>query len=202
MPSARQAVLEALSAEIARRTRWDEQPALYTLHLTRSHATLRQLPIHPAAWATGAPAEVLAEIAADLAGAPHAPAFLARPDLHGAAFFAEAWAVDGPEQTQRAVALGSAARSPDRVETRQLWAVDRARTTYEAWQARGRDQVNTAVRTAPGPVAAGTIPEALDSLVRTALGVTLPKRLPPPAFRPRRRPPGPEPGGAGPQASP
>jgi hypothetical protein len=191
--TAQQAVIRALRAEIAGRVRWDEPPAVYTLRLARGHAELRQIPIPAALWSTGQPADVLAAVAALVTVSP--PSGLLVPaDLHGAAFFCESWRVDGEEETRQALMLGGASRSPHRAESRELCAVDRAGTTYEAWQIRGHRAVHGAVHAGvSGLVADGAVPDALDALVRAMLDVTLPTRDPPPALR-KRRPPGTVPG--------
>jgi hypothetical protein len=73
--------------------------------------------------------------------------------LYGAAFRTEAWMIKAPEGDEAAmrkmIADGNArrvSRRPDRIEVRQIWAVDRARTTYMASQERGSSDVVTDVR--------------------------------------------------------
>jgi hypothetical protein len=105
--------------------------------------------------------------------------------LHGAAFRCEAWAVAGGKPgTERAseVMAASMARKlhlhPDRVESRCVYAVDRAGTTYSVMQARGEDEVKRAVSyRKPGRAeVSGIIPCALDRIVTAVLGVDLPAR--------------------------
>lgn len=66
---------------------------------------------------------------------------------------------------------------PDRVEVRQIWAVDRARTTYMASQERGSGEVRTDIRRpAAGMDHVGDIFTGLDGIVSAFLGVTMPGR--------------------------
>jgi hypothetical protein len=105
--------------------------------------------------------------------------------LHGAAFRCEAWAVDagkpGTERYSETTAASMARQlhvHPDRVESRCMYAVDRAGITYSAMQARGEAEVKRSVTyPKPGkPGFSGIIPNALDRLVTALLGVELPAR--------------------------
>jgi hypothetical protein len=124
----------------------------------------------------------LADGAGELSGllSPVAP-----EGLHGAAFRCEAWAVTGGRpgsKREREVTAASKARRlhvhPDRVESRCMYAVDRAGNTYAAMQARGEAEVRQSVSyRKPGrPDFDGIIPDALDRLVMAVLGVDLPSR--------------------------
>lgn len=67
---------------------------------------------------------------------------------------------------------------PDRVEVRSIWAVDRAGISYDATVERGAGEVRRTARwPKPGSLAVtGAVPDALDRLVTTLLGVQMPAR--------------------------
>lgn len=67
---------------------------------------------------------------------------------------------------------------PDRVETRSIWAVDRAGITYDVTIERITGQVRRQARwPKPGvPAITGAVPDALDKLVTALLGVPMPAR--------------------------
>jgi len=105
--------------------------------------------------------------------------------LHGAGFRCEAWAVTGAKAgTRREREVTAAARArrlhvhPDRIESRCMYAVDRAGITYSAMQARGESEVKRSVSypRAGEPGFSGIIPDALDRLVMGLLGVELAAR--------------------------
>ena len=140
------AIAATLAAEIRARLAWDEAPALYTLYVEGGRPRLRQIPVPDHMWA-GAPAQVLLAMADGMAGFAPLLRSAAGPGLYGAAFRCEAWGVQAPqgdsEALRQMVADANARRvhaRPDRVEVRQLWAVDRARVTYMASQERGSDR--------------------------------------------------------------
>jgi len=104
--------------------------------------------------------------------------------LYGAAFRCEAWGITAPAGDEAAIREmiedGNARRvseRPDRVEVRQIWAVDRARTTYMASRERGSGTVRTDVRRPdPGNDHVGDIFDGLDRIVSAFLGVSMPGR--------------------------
>lgn len=179
------AVMDTLAAEVKGCTGGDEPPALFFLYLEGGECRASALPLPDEIWAMDAPPRVLARLAD---GSGEFSGFLqaAAPEgLHGAAFRCEAWAVDaGKPGTGRRSEVSAAAMSrrlhvhPDRVESRCMYAVDRAGTTYSAMLARGCDEVKRSVSyRKPGrPDFAGIIPSALDRLVTSLLGVNLPAR--------------------------
>jgi hypothetical protein len=178
-------VMGALVAEVEGRAGWDEAPALYFLYLKAGECHARQVPVPDAIWGIDAPPRVLARLA-DGAGEFSGLLRSAAPEgLHGAAFRCEAWAVAGGKpgtDREREVTAASRARRlhvhPDRVESRCMYAVDRAGITYSAMQARGEAEVQRSVSyPRPGRADfAGIIPEALDRLVMSLLGVELAAR--------------------------
>ena len=178
-------VMDALVAEVKSRTEWDEAPALFFLYLEGGRCRPSPLPLPGEIWAMDAPPRVLARLAGgsrEFSGLLQAAA----PEgLFGAAFRCEAWAVTGGKpgsERDREVTAASRARRlhvhPDRVESRCMYAVDRAGTTYAAMVARGEARVKRSVSyRKPGrPDFAGIIPDALDRLVTAVLGVELPAR--------------------------
>jgi hypothetical protein len=177
------AIAATLGAEIRKRREWDEAPALYTLYVEGGRPRLGQIPVPGRMWA-GPPAQILLAMADGMAEFAPLLQSAAGPGLYGAAFRCEAWGVQAPQGDREAlrqmIADGNGRRistRPDRVEVRQLWAVDRARTTYMASQERGSDEVVTDFRQPdPGMDHTGDIFTALDGLVSAFLGVTLPGR--------------------------
>ena len=178
------AIAEHLAAEIRRRREWDEAPCLYTLYVEGGQPSLGIIPLPDEIWASGPPAQVLLTIAELAAGDARLFQAVAPAGLYGAAFRCEAWGIHAPAGDDAAlrkmVEDGNARRvheRPDRVEVRQIWAVDRARTTYMASQERGSGEVLTDIRRPePGMDHTGDIFEGLDRLVSAFLGVTLPAR--------------------------
>ena len=179
------AIAEHLAAEIRRRREWDEAPCLHTLYVEGGQPRLGQIPLPDALWASGPPARVLLALA-DLGARSNAQLLqsAAPAGLYGLAFRCEAWGITAPqgdEEAVRQMAEDANARRvwqrPDRIEVRQIWAVDRARTTYMASQERGSGDVLTDIRRPePGMDHTGDIFEGLDRLVSAFLGVTLPAR--------------------------
>ncbi len=179
-----EAIADALVAEIKSRTEWDEAPALYTFYVESGRCRLAQIPLPEMVWSLAAPPAVLASFAD--AGLDEAVTLqaVAPPGLYGAAFRCEAWEVDGgkpgTEQRRQALADSKARRlntRPDRVEVRSIYGVDRAGVTYSAVQRRGETGVRRSIAyPKPGHGFAGTIPNALDRLVTSFLGVSMPAR--------------------------
>ncbi len=186
------AIAAELAAELRRRREWDEPPCVYTVHVDRGRCRLMPVWVPDRIWMTGPPGEILARMAKagmNIAGPLQS---MATPDLYGAAFRCEMWQVHAALGDQGAVRKlvedGNARRiwsRPDRIEVRQLCAVDRTRITYLATQPRGGDAGTVIQRPEPGLDHAGVIPEALDQLVSAFLGVTLPERIPHPDFTER-----------------
>lgn len=185
MGRAAERILDAMEAEIRSRTQWDEAPALFTMYLKAGECRLRQLPVPEPFWSADAPPRVLARIADCLGEFTWLLQSAAPEGLHGAAFRCEAWAVDaGLPGTERRSEVSAASMAkqlhvhPDRVESRCLYAVDRAGITYSALQARGDAEVRRGVSyPKPGKASvSGIIPTALDRLVTAFLGVEIPTR--------------------------
>jgi hypothetical protein len=178
------AIAEHLAAEIRRRREWDEPPALHTLYVEGGQPRLGQIPLPDAVWASGPPSQVLLALA-DL-GPDYARMLqsAAPAGLYGLAFRCEVWGISAPAGDEAAlrkmVEDGNARRvheRPDRVELRQIWAVDRARTTYMAMQERGKTEVRTDIRPPrPGNDHVGDVFDGLDRLVSAFLGVAVPGR--------------------------
>jgi hypothetical protein len=178
------AVTAALAAEVSSRTEWDERPGLYFIRYSGGECSLRRFPLPDAIWASGPPAEILAAIADGLGlfGAPLRAA--TPPDLHDAAFYCEVWMATARHGTAEAddllgrarAAGGKVSQLADRVEARNLHAVDRAGITYAAIRQRGGG-VQTGVSYPKAAVPfTGAIPRALDKLVTALLAVDLPER--------------------------
>ena len=179
-----EAIADALVAEIKSRTEWDEAPALYTFYVENGQCRLAQIPVPEMLWSINEPPIVLASLAdAGLDGASLLQS-AAPAGLYGAAFRCEAWEVDGgkpgTEQRRQALADSKARRlkdRPDRFEIRSIYGVDRAGITYAAAQRRGETDVRRSIAyPKPGHGFAGTIPNALDRLVTSFLGVSMPAR--------------------------
>jgi hypothetical protein len=169
MTATRQAITEALRTELASRALREEPPAIYALWLAGGRARLQQIPLDHELWAADTPPQILAAFA-DTFTEVHTPGPV-RPGLHGAAFFD-----DGQREPSRhAQAPGTSGHSPRQAVSPELWAVDRAGTTYRAWLDQASHTICAAVLDhAHRTAAASTITEALDTLVTTMLGVTLP----------------------------
>jgi hypothetical protein len=131
------------------------------------------------------PPRVLSRIAGGLGDFSWLLQASAPEGLHGAAFRCESWAVDaGMPGTERRSEVSAASMGrklhehPDRVESRCVYAVDRAGTTYSVIQGRGQDEIrrHVAYRKPGRPEVSGIIPDALDKLVTALLGVEMPAR--------------------------
>jgi hypothetical protein len=178
-------VMAAVAAEVRGRTEWDEAPGLYFMYLSGGGCVLRPLPVPDGIWARDRPPRVLSAMASGLGDFSGLLQRVAPEGLHGAAFRCEAWCVTGGKPgSARAAEVTAASRArllhlhPDRVEARNMFAVDRAGITYSAMQARGDAEVRTQVHypRPGGPAITGTIPAALDRLVTALLGVSIPAR--------------------------
>ena len=178
------AIADALVAEVKSRTEWDEAPALYTFYVESGRCRLAQIPLPEMVWAMDEPARVLASFAS--AGLDEAVTLqaVAPPGLYGAAFRCEAWEVNGgkpgTDQRRQALADSKARRlkdRPDRLEIRTIYGVDRGGVTYAAVQRRGETDVRRSIAyPKPGHWFAGTVPNALDRMVTSFLGVSMPAR--------------------------
>jgi hypothetical protein len=178
-------ILAALAAEVSARTEWDEPPALYFLYVEGGKARISQAAVPEFLWSADAPPRVLARIADSLGEFSGLLSAVAPEGLHGAAFRCEAWVVDaGKPGTERRSEVSIEAmakrldRHPDRVESRCMYAVDRAGATYSAVQAKGSAEVKRSVsyRKPGNPDFSGIIPDALDRFVTAMLGVEMPGR--------------------------
>lgn len=188
MPRIPDLIAGALVAEVKSRRKWDEPPSLYTMRVGAGRCELAQIPIPNAMWTMDRPPMILARMAAAVEDGPFGDLLrsAAPPDLYGCAFRCEAWQViSGPGDSPRAREMHEAARAkklyrhPDRVEVRQMMAVDRGGATYSVTQERGSTEVQHLV-SYPSPdddaQFAGLIAESLDGLVRGMLSVGLPAR--------------------------
>lgn len=179
MSKLRDAILAAAVAELEARIAWDEPPALYFIYLNDGSPRFSELLLPDEIWEADRPPQVLARMAAS-AGRhsdflrPHVP-----PSLIGVAFRFEGWQVvverDASEEAIARADLDARRHQihqrPDRVEVRCIEAVDRAGTVYSAMFRRdGAKDLHTSEKTT------GTVPQALDSLLMSLLGVTLPGR--------------------------
>jgi hypothetical protein len=186
MSRVQDAIGDALVAELASRTAWDERPEVLTVYYSGGRCRLGRLTVPDEIWHAAPPAEVLAGLAA----ASESPAAdllreVVPEGLHGMAFFTEIWMASAPTGTAAAEDLVKRARAaggrvstmPERVEARSIWAVDRAGISYTAFQVRGSDEVKRSVSCPKaGQPFTGAVPRALDRLVTAFLGVTLPDR--------------------------
>jgi hypothetical protein len=182
-------VLAAMTAEIRRRRKWDEPPALYPIYLKGRSARLGPSLTPGALWHTAPPPEILAALAVAAAAESDVMQRLASPHLFAVGFFCEAWAAVQPldpgrdfiaqtrEFNSTVQAAGGPSKLADREETRYMWAVDRDGFTYSAWQIRG-DKTITASADAPGAAypAEGLVVRSLDRIVAAMTGVPLPRR--------------------------
>lgn len=178
------AIAAEAAAELRRRREWDEAPQLYHLYVRSGRPAFVPVPLPAYLWLGSDPADVLAYIADRYGKFTDLLRANAEPGLYGAAFRVEMWtayAPAGDTAARRRLAAEGAARRiyqrPDRAESRVLVAVDRGRVSYQAVQDRGSDEVDIKIfRPEPGRDLVGNIPDALDKIVATCLGVTLPER--------------------------
>ena len=189
MASVHDAIVAAMAEQLERRRHWDEPPALYWLHLERGRPKLRQVGIPDLMWALDRPPAVLGRIAVTMAAGRYRSPW---PDLFGMAVRHEGWKVevdpDAPDAKRVSRHVAAQSREhllhtrPDRIEARMFYAVDRAGWTYQAEQKRGQLRAERmAVPPASDPTITGAVVDALDLMVATMLGVTLPERVEPPA---------------------
>jgi hypothetical protein len=187
--SVHDAIVAAMAEQLERRRHWDEPPALYWLHLERGRPKLRQVGIPDLMWALDRPPAVLGRIAVTMAAGRYRSPW---PDLFGMAVRHEGWKVevdpDAPDAKRVSRHVAAQSREhllhtrPDRIEARMFYAVDRAGWTYQAEQKRGQLRAERmAVPPASDPTITGAVVDALDLMVATMLGVTLPERVEPPA---------------------
>jgi hypothetical protein len=181
MGKVQDAVVGAMTAEIAARTEWDEPPCLYFLYLEDGKCRLSRFPVPDAVWGSGPPAGVLSAMADCIAGFSGLLHPIAPGTPHGAAFYTETWTVlqPPPGTAERSEVMADAmahkvhTRS-DRVEARTMWAVDRAGIIYGAL--RRRDIDKTPRTTVTYPKAArrigGEVPDALGRMVTAMLAET------------------------------
>ena len=171
-------ILRALIAEACARPRWDERPALYFVYLSRGHARVESAAIPDQAWGAQPDADLLAIATMATARGTAMP----KPGLHAIAFRGEAWCAQAQAGTPQADELirDTTARTirdrPDGRKARSVIAVDRAGNTYEITVFRDTGETLREVRPGPAHAAAGTVPDALDLLIRAYLGITLPER--------------------------
>jgi hypothetical protein len=181
-------VLAAMTAEIRRRRKWDEPPALYPIYLKGRSARLGPSLTPNAVWHAAPPPEILAALAVIAAGSD-AMRRVAPPDLFAVGFFCETWVAVQPldpgrdpvtqtrEFDEIVRAAGGPSKLADRKESRYMWAVDRDGFTCSAWQVRGDRTIITSVD-APGAAypAEGSVVRSLDRIVTAMTGATLPRR--------------------------
>ncbi len=157
-------ICNALRAVLRARTAWDEEPALCVMYLEGREVRLS--PILPeGSWPGGAPGQVLAAMArifGTLAD-PAIIAALAPETICGMAFRSEMWGLAGPAATAALSRNVRPSQHPDRVDQRVVWAVDLGGTHYTAVQDRGKKEITANKVDAPH----GTVPEALEKMVRT-----------------------------------
>lgn len=167
-------VCEALTAMLRARTGWDEAPGLYFIYREDGQIRLSPRSVMPDVIWAGVPTHALAAISRLMqkdtsllsAGAP--------PELLGAVFRCEAFAVMEPKDDPvAAVQLVDARRArklhehPDRVEQRCAYAVTRDGAQYMASQVRGEKAITArkAASGGDGPMT-GLIPDSLARIVQ------------------------------------
>jgi hypothetical protein len=171
-------ILSALVTEALARPRWGERPALYFVYLSRGQARLERAAVPEQAWGQQPEDDLLAIAAMAAARAAASP----KPGLHAIAFRGEAWCAEAQAGTPQADELirDTIARAipgrPDGRAVRSVVAVDRDGITYEVMVFRDTGETRRAVRSGPAHAATGTVPDALDLLIRAYLGITLPER--------------------------
>lgn len=185
MTSVPDAVSAALRAEIRGRARWEELPGLYTMYVEGGRCHLRVLPVPDRLWFGGTPERVMLHLAGRLDMFAPALRRAAQGGLYGMAFRSETWHVRNPEDDPAAQAAAAAfpgplAEHPDRIEARQIYAVDRAGVTYTNWTDR-ETGIEADIIILPGQAGnlAGDVLDALDRMVTATLGVTTPPRQQP-----------------------
>jgi hypothetical protein len=173
-------ILSALVAEARARPRWGERPALYFVFLSRGKARLERAPVPDQAWGQQPTDDLLAIASLAAARAAVTP----KPGLHAIAFRGEAWCAEAQagtpqaDQVIRDTTAGTIPHRPDSRQVRSVTAVDRDGSTYEITIFRDNGETRREVRSGPAQAhaATGTVPLALDLLIRAYLGITLPER--------------------------
>jgi hypothetical protein len=178
------ALLDVLVAE-TERAGWDAEPALYRVHQLDGKPHLVDMGLH--VWQAADTQTVLGTLAAMMA----AGSYRARPgdpagELVGMAFRNEAvWVEDDPDDahamhtTSKLAGEGRLWQHPRRVDISVMVGVDRHGVTYQVIHKRGGSDEAAAIIPGRGDMqAAGAIVEALDAMVATLCGVTMPPRLP------------------------
>jgi hypothetical protein len=176
------AILGVLVAE-TERAGWGAEPALYRLHVLDGKPHLVDMGLH--VWEDASAQEVLYM----LAGLMAAGSFRARPgdpagELVGMVFRNEAvWVEDDPDDahaihtTSKLAGEGRLWQHPRRVDISVTLGVDRHGVTYQVVHKRGGEKEHRAITPGRGDTqAAGAIVEALDAMVATLCGVTMPPR--------------------------
>jgi hypothetical protein len=176
------ALLGVLVAE-TERCGWGHEPGLYRIHQLDGVPHLVDMGLH--VWQEASAQDVLGTLAAMMA----AGSFRARPgdpagELVGMAFRNEAvWVEDDPADAHAMHTTGKLAgegrlwQHPRRVDISVMIGVDRHGVTYQVIHKRGgSDEAAAIIPGRQDMQAAGAIPEALDAMVATLCGVTMPKR--------------------------
>jgi hypothetical protein len=151
------------------------------LYLEGGEPALRAVPVPDAMWGIDRPPQVLDAMSRCLGDFEWLLRSAAPEGLHGAAFRCEAWTVESKpgagdeEEVKRESRAKRLHLHPRRVEERSMWAVDRAGILYGAMLARGGAPARVQVDYPKpgGRLITGTIPEALERIVASVLGVTL-----------------------------
>jgi hypothetical protein len=183
--SARTKAILAALVERAEVGAWDQHPVLYRLHAGPDGVSLVDFQIEAKVWASAPAPTVLSGMAGIMVG----HGFTARPHyragpLVGVAFRHEGWWVEndpadqrGMQRTAKMAGEHRLRHHPDRVEVRQVIAVDRHGVTYVAMHKRGRDTEQVMMLPGRDEVrAAGAVIEALDAMVFALCGSTPPPR--------------------------
>jgi hypothetical protein len=179
-------IARLLAAELGSRAAWDQPPCLYAIRVTPDRFRLQPFPIPVAAWAAGAPCDILQDIAAAAEDAAGLPGVRRRGDLYGAAFRFERRRPDMPnadsQQRRQGFADVAAHRfpgRPDPIGYRALLAADWTGITYDTRQLRG--QLRTLSEIFPPGYTLrrdGAIPGALRRMITAFTGVPLPQQGP------------------------
>lgn len=184
MELSRQALADLTSMALAdllrARRAWDEPPALHFMYredccgVRISERSLVPDPV----WASGPPAQVLADLARNMTEPPYRQALvtLAPESFHGVVFRCETWTVATPvsdeaavQRAQRAAHRRKLHAHPDRIEQRTVWAMTRM-GMFTAFETRGQDGIDT--QRVDG--LEGDVPDALMTMFRAVVSVNAP----------------------------